>query len=129
MENLDQETIQKFQVYEQQIQHIQQQMQAIENGIKDVEILKSGLDSLKGAKGKEILAPIGRGVFVQAKILSEDLITDIGDRNLVKKDIKDTKRISQEQIEKLEEIKQELQNKLKEIDKEITELILKNQNQ
>lgn len=126
MENLDQETIQKFQAYEQQIQYIQKQMQIIEEGIKDLEILKSALDSLKGAKNKEILAPIGRGVFVQAKLLSEELITDVGDRTLVKKNIKDTKRISQEQIEKLEEIKKELQDRLKEIDKEITELILKN---
>ncbi|MFW6233548.1 MAG: prefoldin subunit alpha [Nanoarchaeota archaeon] len=127
MKNINQETAQKFQLYEKQIQQIQKQMQSIDNGIQEIEILKSGLDSIKDSTGKEILAPIGRGVFIKAKILSDKLITDIGDRNLVEKDINDTKRISQEQIEKLEELRKELQDKLKEIDNELTQLILKNQ--
>jgi prefoldin alpha subunit len=121
MEKDNQEIIFKLSMYEQQIRQLQQQLQAIENGIIDLASLNSGLDELIDSKGKEILAPIGKGIFVKTKLLSEELIVDIGENTFVKKNIDDTKKLLDEQISKLEEVKVEIGDNLEKLGQEMTE--------
>lgn len=123
MEEDQQKLFLKLNVFEQQMQQLQEQLQAIEKSILDLDSLNLGLEELVGAKGKEILAPIGRGIFVKTKLDSEELTVDIGERTLVKKNIPDTKKLIEEQTEKLKEIKQELNNNLEKVRKEMTSLI------
>ena len=118
------EIMYKFSMFEQQIQQLQQQLQAIEQTITEMNSLNFGLDDLKGSKGKEILAPIGRGVFTKTKLDSEKLIVDIGGKNFVEKSISETKEIIKEQIGKLENAKKEIENSTEEINKELTKLML-----
>lgn len=122
MEN-QQELIFKLSMYEQQIRQLQQQLQAVEQGIIEMANLNLGLDELVDSKNKEILAPIGRGIFVKTKLLSEELTVDIGEKNFVKKSIPDTKKIIQEQLQKLEEVKKELNKNLDMISEEMTSMI------
>jgi prefoldin alpha subunit len=119
MEN-EQEIMIKLQMFEQQMQQLQQQLQAVEESVIDLNSLGIGLDELKGSKGKEIMAPLGRGIFVKAKLLSEDLTVDVGGKNFVKKNIGDTKKIVDEQLVKLEEIKKDLNNNLEQLGEELT---------
>ena len=67
-----QELMFKLQMFEQQIQQLQQQLQAVEQGIVEISALNFGLEDFKGAEGKEILAPLGKGIFANA----EDIRTD-----------------------------------------------------
>ncbi|MBI2043055.1 prefoldin subunit alpha [Candidatus Pacearchaeota archaeon] len=123
MENEQQELLFKLSVFEQQIRQLQQQINAIEQGVLELESLNVGLDEIKNSIGKEIFAPIGRGIFVKSKILSNDLTVDIGGKNFVKKTVEETKEMIKKQIEKLEEIKKELNNNLFEIGKEAERMI------
>ena len=123
MDNEQQELLFKLSVFEQQIRQLQQQINAVEKGVLELESLNVGLDEMKNSEGKESLSPIGRGIFVKSKILSEDLIVDIGGRNFVKKSVLKTQEMIKKQIEKLEEIKKELNNSLFEIGKEAERLI------
>ncbi len=107
-----QKLIYELAIFEQQIQNLQQQIQAVETAIIDMNSLTFGLDELVGKSGKEILAPIGRGIFTRAKLVSEDLIVDIGGKNFVKKDIPETKELITKQITKLENVKKELEEDL-----------------
>jgi len=120
MENLEQELMYKLSLFEQQIQQVQQQMQAVEQAIEEMNFLNKGLDELVGSKDKEILAPIGRGIYANAKLLSEELLVDIGDKNFVKKSIPDTKKIISEQIEKLGEAQKDLEKTMEEINQDLT---------
>ena len=129
MEKNQQEFIFKLSMFEQQIQQIQKQLQAIEQGIIELSSLNFGLDELKKGVNKEIFASIGRGIFVRAKILSEDLTVDVGGKNFVQKSIPQTKELIEEQIKKLEEIKKELENNLEEISKELDKTMLEAQKQ
>ena len=126
-ENEQQELFYKFSMFEKQIRELQQQIEAIENGIVELNSLNFGLDELVGNVGKEIYAPLGKGIFVKAKLDSEELNVDIGKGNLVKKSIPDTKRLIEEQIVKLEKIKAELENNLEEMGKEINDMIIQTQ--
>ncbi len=116
----EQELMIKLQMFEQQMQQLQQQLQAVEESVIDLNSLSIGLDELKGSKGKEIMAPLGRGIFVKTKLLSEDLTVDVGGKNFVKKNIGDTKKIVDEQLVKLEEIKKDLNNNLEQLGEELT---------
>ena len=120
-EQTQQELLYNLGVFEQQIRQLQQQLQLIEKSILDLNSLDFGLDEIKGSVGKEILAQLGRGIFAKTKLISEDLIVDIGEKTLVKKTIPETKKLIQEQIKKLEEIKKELQSNLEEINEELTD--------
>lgn len=118
-----QELFFKLSMFEQQIHQLQEQTDAVEKGINDLGALGFGLDELKGSTGKEILSPLGRGIFVKAKISSEDLTVDIGGKNFVKKDISKTKEIIEEQIKKLILVKKELNENMEKIGEEMTKTL------
>jgi prefoldin alpha subunit len=118
-----QEIMFKLSMFEQQIQQIQQQLQSVEQGIIELNSLNLGLDEMVGKEGKEIFASIGKGIFAKAKLISEDLIVDIGDKNLVKKTIPETQKLVKNQMEKLEEVKKELDNNLESTSNELRGLI------
>lgn len=128
MEEEQQELIMKLSFFEQQIQQIQRQLQAVEQGIIEISSLSHGLEDLKGAEGKEVLAPLGRGIFAKTKLLSENLIVDVGGKNFVKKTIPETQNLIQEQIKKLEEIQKSLEGNLQDINNELTRLFTEAQN-
>lgn len=107
-----QELMFKLQMFEQQAQQIQQQLQAVEQAIVELSSLSFGLDELKSSEGKEIMAPVGRGIFARTKLLSEDLVVDVGGKNFVKKSIPETKELISGQVEKLEDVKKDLEKNM-----------------
>ncbi len=122
-----QELMFKLSMFEQQIQQLHQQLQLVEKSILDLTSLDFGMDEIKGSTGKEILGQLGRGIFVKAKVISEELIVDVGNKNFVKKSVADTKKIIKEQIEKLQQVENELKDKIEEINKEATEFVFEAQ--
>lgn len=124
----DQELMFKLSMFEQQINGIYQQLQAIEKAILDMQTLNLGLEDMKGKTGEEIFAPVGRGIFVRAKLLSEELTVDVGGKNFVKKDIDSTNEIINGQISKLNEAKESLEKSLEEINRQLNQVMLESQN-
>jgi prefoldin alpha subunit len=114
-------------MFEQQIRMLQEQLQAVEQAVMELGSLNLSLDELIGKKDSEILAPIGRGIYASAKLLSEEFLVDIGNKNFVKKSIPETKKILQEQIKKLEKIREELNGELDKINTELTDTFMENQ--
>jgi prefoldin alpha subunit len=115
-----QEIIYRLSMFEQQIGQLQEQMDAVEKGIADLGVLNFGLVELKGSIGKDVISPLGRGIFVNTKITSETLTVDIGGKNFVKKSIPETKEIISEQIKKLIVIKKDLNDNLERVSQEMT---------
>jgi len=125
--NKEQELTMRLAMFEQQMRQLQQQFQAVEESLNELVSLDAGLDEMKGSIGKGVLAQVGRGIFVEAEIKSEDLTVNVGDKNFVKKSIPETKKILQEQIGKLNSIREELESKMDEVQEEAKNLILKAQ--
>ncbi len=117
----EQELTFKFQMLEQQIVAIQQQLQTVEQTLFDMASLNFGLDEIK--TNKEILAPVGAGIFAKAKLISEELVVGVGEKNYVKKSISEAKKLIQEQIKKLERAKEELNFELDKINDEATKVM------
>ena len=120
---MDEEINQRFRIFEREIAQIQEQLQAIEQATLDLSQINFGLDEIPKNKDSEILAPIGRGIFVKAKIISDELTVDVGEGTFVKKPIPETKKIILEQIEKLNNMKNDLENELEKINQEITNIM------
>lgn len=120
MDTEQQELMIKLGMFEQQIQQINNQLQAVESTMLDLNSLIIGLDDLKGKKDTEILSSIGRGIFVKSKLLSDELIVDVGGKNFVKKTIPETQELIKEQLKKLEEAQEELSKAMEEINKQLT---------
>lgn len=118
----------KFSMIQQQAEQIQQQLQVVEQNMAEISRINLGLDALIGGKGKEIMAKIGNGIYAKAKLIEEELIVDIGNQNLVKKSIPETKEIIGEQIKKLEEVQKELYAGLDNLNKEIMGLMVQAEN-
>jgi len=112
---------------QQQIQQLGQQLDAVEQGIIEMTSLNIGLNDLVGGKNKEIMAPVGRGIFAQAKLLSDELLVDIGEGKLVKKSIPDTQKLIEEQVQKLGQAKIELNNAMEQINEELTKTMIEAQ--
>ena len=117
MEKSQQELMAKLSMFEQQTQHLNQQLQAVSDGIIEMSSLNFALDELKGKTGKEVLSPLGRGIFTKTKLISEDLIVDIGGKNFVKKSIPEAKEIIEDQMKKLEEVKKSLEAEIEKVNK------------
>lgn len=128
-ENKQQELMFKFSMFEQHIQQLQKQIHSVENAIVEMNSLNFGLDELVGKKDREIFAPIGRGIFAKAKLISEELLVDIGDKKVVKKSIPEARELIQKQIQKLEEAKTELEQNLESVGKEVERMLGEEQSQ
>ena len=128
MENKEQqELIFKLSLFEQQIQQLQQQLQAVEQAIVESSSLSIDLDNLKNSQDKEVFSSIGKGLFIKSKIISDGLIVDVGGRNFVQKSIPETQELIKQQVEKLRTIKQELESQLDEISEELTKTYMEAQ--
>ena len=123
MKKENQELMIKLGMFEQQIQQLRQQLQAVEESIIEITSLNYGLDELEGSAGKEILAPMGRGIFVKTKLLSDKLTVDVGGKNFVNKSIPETKKIIENQIKKLNKIKEDLNGNIEKINQELIKTI------
>ena len=123
----NQELIFKLSMFEQQMGQLQQQLQAVEQGIIELSTLNLDLKDFEGSKGKEIFAPIGRGIFTKAKLISEDLTVDIRNKNFVKKTIPETQEIINKQILKLERVKNDLNKNLDQVNLEAEKIIKESQ--
>ena len=127
MKEKQQELMFKLQMFEQQAQQIQQQMQAVGQAVIDMTSLDFGLSELVSKEGKEIMAPVGRGIFVKAKLISEELVVDVGSKNFVTKTIPQTKELIKGQIDKLSEVQGELEKNLRQIGEEFNNMIMEAQ--
>ena len=124
MEKSQQELMAKLSIFEQQTQHLNQQLQAVSDGIIEMSSLNFALDELKGKTGKEVLSPLGRGIFTKTKLISEDLIVDIGGKNFVKKSIPEAKEIIEDQMKKLEDVKKSLEAEIEKVNKELMDMFM-----
>lgn len=118
-EQEQQEIILKLSAFEQQIKQIQEQIQAVEQGIADLQKLKFDLKELENSQDKEILASVGRGIFAKAKLTSDKLTVDIGNKVFIEKTIPEAQKLIEEQVEKLKTVQKELESNLESVGKEV----------
>ena len=86
----------------------EERLKIVEQQILELKSFESNLGELESNKNKEVLASLGKGVFIKADLKEEDLFVEVGSGILVKKSLGDSKKIAEHQIKKLLEMKNQL---------------------
>ncbi|MHA1270224.1 MAG: prefoldin subunit alpha [Candidatus Helarchaeota archaeon] len=109
---------------EEQVSVLQNQMGLIYNRIETYEITRRTVENIKEMKeGQEILVPIGDTIVFKAKIMdTQNFIVNIGADVMIVKNIEDTMKYIDKNIEILNNRKQEIEIIYQKIAQEINEL-------
>ncbi len=112
---MNQEQIMQIQMMEQEATQLNEHLKMIEQNISEMQELNIGLEEIEKKESQEILANIGKRIYIPVEIKSKKLIVDIGNKTFIKKSISETKEIVKEQIKKLGVGKIEVMARIEEI--------------
>lgn len=91
----------KMQMLGQEAEKIEQQIQAIDQQLNEMNAVRESIVALSQNKKGEILANLGKGIFAFAEVKSNDLLVNVGKEIIVKKKPEETLAIIDEQTKKL----------------------------
>jgi prefoldin alpha subunit len=108
---------------EQQANEQAEKIQAIDNQISELESLKLSLKKMEKSRGREMLSPLGRGIFLKTEIKDEKVFVNVGSRTLVKKTFPEAAEIVDTQVREMENLKHQLMHNIKEINQALAGLL------
>jgi len=108
---------------EQQSQQLSQQLENVNSQIGEMEALKLSLEKLEKGKDKEMLANLGRGIFLRTKQDDDKVFVNVGSRTLVKKSFSEAVEIIDKQVPELKEIRHILQEQALQVSKEVDKIV------
>ena len=120
---MNQEQLIQLQVIEQEAQQLEQQSQLVQQNLVEMQNLIASLDEIDKTDKKEILASIGRGIYIPAEIKDKTLSVEVGNKIFVKKSISETSKIIEEQIEKLNSAREQIEDKIEELRYEVNQVM------
>jgi len=121
---VNEEYIMKLAAIEQEMNRLEQQMQIIEQQILEMQALQFGLQELDKSKEKQMFANLGKNIFIKTEIKDKNLLVDVGNKTFVKKNISETLKVIEGQMNKLAEVKNQILGKMQEIQMQ-TEMVIK----
>ena len=120
---MEQQQMIQMQMLQQEAEDLNQQLQLIEQNLSEIQELKSSLNEIGKKENKEILANIGKKIYLPVEIKDENLFVEIGKGNFVKKTVPETIQVIEEQTKKLVAGKQEVAERLEQLQKEVESLM------
>lgn len=116
------EILLKLSMLEQKSEEIKQQIEAVESQISELESLKLSLKKIDKSKGKEMLASLGRGIFLKTKVEDDKLFVNVGSKIVVKKTPSETIEIIDAQTNEMENIKRNLLGAIEQVNVNLSEI-------
>ncbi|MBI4738730.1 prefoldin subunit alpha [Candidatus Woesearchaeota archaeon] len=85
----------EYQLIEEQVKEIKQQVQKMDGQLADLVSIQEGLEDFKTvADGSEVLVPVSNGIFLQANLASnKKLLVNVGSSVVVEKSFDDTQKL------------------------------------
>lgn len=120
---MNQESVIKFQLMEQESNQLNDQLQIIEHNLNEMLELKASLKEIDKKDVKEILANLGKKIYIPVEIKSKELMVDVGKGHYVKKTIEETIKIIENQLDRFMEGKTQIMARLEELQEEMQELV------
>jgi prefoldin alpha subunit len=122
---MDEKLVSEIQENSEKSEYIEEQLKIIEQQILELNSFSKAVEIIGESEEKEILAPVGKGVFIKSDIKDKRLFVDVGSGVFVKKDIGETKKISEEQINKLNNLKMQLLSEVEVFNEKLKGLVEK----
>ena len=120
----NEEILMQLSMLEQQSQELTQQVESANNQISEIEALKLSMEKLKSGKYKEVLSPLGRGVFIKTNVKDDKVFVNVGNKVVIKKSYDEAIKLLDAQIIRVKEIKESFVSDIEEINKKLQNLIL-----
>jgi prefoldin alpha subunit len=120
---MEMDLLQKAIILKQQSEEVEKQLNFVSEQITDLERFSSGLKDLSGDKEKEILTPLGRGVYMKADKRSDKLFVEVGAGVLVRKTPQEAVEIIAGQLESFNAAKVQLAAQLQEFIQEFGRML------
>jgi prefoldin alpha subunit len=120
---MDQELMFKIQETNQKSQGMEDQTKVVDQQIRELQGFSLAIDELQNSGEKEILASIGKGVYIKSDMKEKDLFVDVGVGIFVKKDFDETKRVVENQLGRLQELRMQLSIEMNSLNSEVEKLI------
>ena len=121
-----QELLQKAVELKQQSEEVERQLDFVNEQIKELEQFSKNLALLETEKEKEILASLGKGVYIKAKRdEDEKFFVEVGSGVMVRKTSKEAREIIKEQIGKFQEARVQLTAQLQSHAEEFRKMLKK----
>jgi len=121
---VNQEYLIRLATLEQEINRLEQQMQLIDHQVLEMQNLKNGLEEMDKSEEKQMLANLGKNIFIKTEIKEKKLLVDVGNRTFIKKSMGDTVKLVEEQLGKLMEGKMQVIGRMQEIQEEMEKIIV-----
>jgi prefoldin alpha subunit len=116
---MDEELILKLQESHGQSKEVEEKINLVDQHINDLTNFEKSINELESTKESEILASVGKGVYIKSEIKERKLFVDVGSGILVRKEVGEAKDIVGKQIKKLIEMKQDLSMQFSALDEEM----------
>ena len=120
---MEQQQMIQMQMLQQEAEGLNQQLQLIQKNISEMQELGLSLEEIDKNENSEILANIGKNIYLPVEIKDRNLFVEVGKGNFVRKTILETKKVVDEQIKKFVVGREEIEKRLEELQQEVNELM------
>jgi prefoldin alpha subunit len=98
----------EFEVLKERAGTLEEQILNLEFKKNELKIVSESLDEIKEKKGKDILVPLGSGVFLRGNLVDDKkVLVNVGSNVVIEKNIDEAKEIINAQIEEIEKVQTE----------------------
>ena len=116
----NQEYLMKLSILQEEAKRLEEQINIVNNQLGEFEMLKMSLNNLNGG---EILAGLGKGLYVKSEIKEKELFVNVGAGIVVKKSKDETEKIINRQIIQMAELKDVLLHEIEKINMQMKYLV------
>jgi len=120
---INQELIFRASLLERQAQEIQSTLEFIDKQLLELEAFGSDLKSFSKSSERQMLASLGKGIYVKSSLETKDLYVNVGAGVIVKKSPEDAEKIVELQVGKLKEARVQLAAQLESNNQALVDLI------
>jgi prefoldin alpha subunit len=120
---MDQELMMKLEFVHKQSQDMEEKLVLVDKQVEELEIFKNNLDTIEKDGQSEILATLGKGVFMKSEIKDKKLYVDVGAGFFVRKSAVEAKVVIEGQVKRLGEIKLQLQQEIERLNADLRRMV------
>ncbi len=109
---MDQELMLRASFLEQQAKEIEASLELVTRQVTELEQFSDHLSFFQKSKENQMLAPLGKGIYLKTSYESKKLFVEVGSGVVVQKTPEETQEIIEAQLKRLKEIRLQLSEQL-----------------
>ena len=119
---MNEDILQEVRALQQGSEETERQLDFVQQQINELQEFKKSLEFLGHSDEREMLAQIGKGIYVKSERRDEKLFVEIGAGVIIRKTPQETVKIIDEQVKRFEEAKIQLVQQMKDYAREFVKI-------